>query len=663
MYRILQFYQSWIVVPTLGVQLDDPFSEGSWPPSCPHCHSDSVVEIVDPQYSRDNFGRESSSTHRIDGLGLAQVPITTGLRPSGLQGLAERLSGHEQRLTSTGLLLQRLEQQLQDELAEANHLAETQRRSAILANRRTAVPQCEIERFPTATTSQCAGQVCCICDDDFKLKSCKVQDSEAEAKDIGNGTENSDEAKDPGEAKEHEAKETEARLGISKLDQRDAGEVDDELATCALPACGHVFHRHCIGRWLRLKNTCPMCRAALPTVPKLSELVDLGTDELRRRLDHWKINHSDVLPAFDSKSSGIMGLETASVDTVSDPITVQKVPQKVTEETKILADRLYAHLSARPKGEEAEEGDDDYVAPASEVQASNANEEEGSEGYSSRNNRESEEAVAAIARSISSAMDRRAQRRRLWELERHAAELELAQRMMHYQEVTRPLGMMESEEQQRREAVAEVLHRHESNEVEEVAQAMEQRHTRESARVEVLRRETDAMSAEDDTVRLVNTSSVYPSSSSSSSSQGGAPRGLYAYAHSSIDHSALRSSPLTSFEPRERFGGALSRTYPATTIPERSAELQQALRDIGEDPEAPILFLHDEQQHGEGLLAAASADDGDSRQSDALLDPRAFDLLEPRPRPSDEIVGSRDYVVNANPNGTHTITGFRVDGH
>jgi hypothetical protein len=44
--------------------------------------------------------------------------------------LTDRLSGHAQRLTSTGVLLQRLERQLREELLEAANLAEVSWRGA-----------------------------------------------------------------------------------------------------------------------------------------------------------------------------------------------------------------------------------------------------------------------------------------------------------------------------------------------------------------------------------------------------------------------------------------------------------------------------------------------------------------------------------------------------
>ena len=61
--------------------------------------------------------------------------------------------------------------------------------------------------------------------------------------------------------------------------QPDGGETSERCAVCLcdvekqgetatwLPACLHVFHRHCIDQWLHLHghSTCPICRSdALP---------------------------------------------------------------------------------------------------------------------------------------------------------------------------------------------------------------------------------------------------------------------------------------------------------------------------------------------------------------------------------------------------------------
>ena len=77
---------------------------------------------------------------------------------------------------------------------------------------------------------------------------------------------------DERKAKEKDAteRETRARLARRRL-------FDTECAVClceyaqgeplvSLPACGHLFHRACVERWLNTSRECPKCRAAVMSV-------------------------------------------------------------------------------------------------------------------------------------------------------------------------------------------------------------------------------------------------------------------------------------------------------------------------------------------------------------------------------------------------------------
>lgn len=82
----------------------------------------------------------------------------------------------------------------------------------------------------------------------------------------------------------------ESREGIEKGDQRSCPiclneiVVGDELLK--LP-CNHCIHPKCIGPWLRETNSCPICRAELPTDDSVYE-------EMKQRKKHME-NRADIV--------------------------------------------------------------------------------------------------------------------------------------------------------------------------------------------------------------------------------------------------------------------------------------------------------------------------------------------------------------------------------
>ena len=52
--------------------------------------------------------------------------------------------------------------------------------------------------------------------------------------------------------------------------------VGNEL--CRLPGCAHCYHAECIGRWLAIKASCPLCNADLKAQWTAADVPSEGTE-------------------------------------------------------------------------------------------------------------------------------------------------------------------------------------------------------------------------------------------------------------------------------------------------------------------------------------------------------------------------------------------------
>jgi hypothetical protein len=68
--------------------------------------------------------------------------------------------------------------------------------------------------------------------------------------------------------------------------------------------CGHIFHKSCISKWIKTKNTCPLCRTVITTKLEPNSDSNAETDEdyqnfMRNDTVH-NVHNDDVHSVYDS---------------------------------------------------------------------------------------------------------------------------------------------------------------------------------------------------------------------------------------------------------------------------------------------------------------------------------------------------------------------------
>jgi hypothetical protein len=93
-----------------------------------------------------------------------------------------------------------------------------------------------------------------------------------------------------------ECEKPEHKCPICLLKFVDENEWQETHVGVKLPACGHIFHKECLEKWLEHTNSCPMCRHEFPTD-------DPNYEEFKRQRKREKAREQELADLHNSMFS------------------------------------------------------------------------------------------------------------------------------------------------------------------------------------------------------------------------------------------------------------------------------------------------------------------------------------------------------------------------
>ena len=52
------------------------------------------------------------------------------------------------------------------------------------------------------------------------------------------------------------------------------------IPTAKISSCGHIYHRSCLEKWIKIKNNCPMCRCEFHSFKVGEETIEVGKKKI-----------------------------------------------------------------------------------------------------------------------------------------------------------------------------------------------------------------------------------------------------------------------------------------------------------------------------------------------------------------------------------------------
>ncbi|ONH68235.1 Protein SAN1 [Cyberlindnera fabianii] len=221
--------------------------------------------------------------------------------------------------------------------------------AAFTQRRRVEISKQTFESFPLVDTSTVSLDVCPICHEDYEIVNKTVNDAPQTKASVKRARESDDEdeessgpnpakrakndntsAAEHAEATDHHTHPSTATSSLSSL------ETEDEYTHAAIRLpCEHVFGRNCVYEWLKMKNTCPLCRKVvhsdvlsqvppqLINLPNISHLMD--PSNRGRPMVVVLDRNTNTLITRQSNTAGTLSTDPPSTATTEDETVYQNL--------------------------------------------------------------------------------------------------------------------------------------------------------------------------------------------------------------------------------------------------------------------------------------------------------------------------------------------------
>lgn len=103
--------------------------------------------------------------------------------------------------------------------------------------------------------------------------------------------------------------------------------------------CNHCFHNHCIKKWLKLRNTCPLCRKILLNKTKVSVFLD--NTEFYNDINLYVEEHSLIFKLNKTKTYNITYYNLKRIEILDTIMFIEHIYKNKFIKTEVHSENIF----------------------------------------------------------------------------------------------------------------------------------------------------------------------------------------------------------------------------------------------------------------------------------------------------------------------------------